>query len=278
MNPIQAAYPATRLRRLRQNEGIRGLVRENYLSASDFIWPVFVRSGEGVVEEIPSMPGVVRRSVDKIVEAAIEAIILADQHQGDGDGGHARRPRPRHRAGRTPRRGRRPMIALFDDAGFILGGYVVTFAVIGAFVWRAIGSGRKIGKHDGLMFHTIGQRKGLKIGGGNGKNSNAWYVIDKDVNQNELIVGQGHDHPLLYKKNITVSKVHWINNEIKKDIELSAKIRYRANDYKCRIIELEDEKALIEFEVPQFAIANGQSVVFYKNEICLGGATINSSF
>ena len=73
MNPIQAAYPATRLRRLRQNEGIRGLVRENYLSASDFIWPVFVRSGEGVVEEIPSMPGVVRRSVDKIVEAAIEA-------------------------------------------------------------------------------------------------------------------------------------------------------------------------------------------------------------
>ena len=138
--------------------------------------------------------------------------------------------------------------------------------------------GKKIGKHDGLMFHTIGQRKGLKIGGGNGKNSNAWYVIDKDVNQNELIVGQGHDHPLLYKKNITVSKVHWINNEIKKDSDLSAKIRYRANDYKCRITELEDEKVLIEFEVPQFAIANGQSVVFYKNEICLGGAIINSSF
>lgn len=73
MQPIQAPYPATRLRRVRQNEGIRGLVRENYLSAADLIWPVFVRSGEGIVEEITSMPGVMRRSVDKIVDVAIEA-------------------------------------------------------------------------------------------------------------------------------------------------------------------------------------------------------------
>ena len=139
-------------------------------------------------------------------------------------------------------------------------------------------SGKKIGAHDGLMFHTIGQRKGLKIGGGNGDNSNAWYVIEKDINHNELIVGQGHDHPLLYKKNIEVSKIHWINNEKVELGELSAKIRYRASDHKCSITELKDGQALIEFEVPQFAIANGQSVVFYNDEICLGGATINSSF
>lgn len=139
-------------------------------------------------------------------------------------------------------------------------------------------SGKKIGAHDGLMFHTIGQRKGLKIGGGNGDNSNAWYVIEKDINHNELIVGQGHDHPLLYKKNIQVSKIHWINNEKVELGELSAKIRYRASDHKCSITELKDGQALIEFEVPQFAIANGQSVVFYNDEICLGGATINSSF
>ena len=138
-------------------------------------------------------------------------------------------------------------------------------------------NGKKIGAHDGLMFHTIGQRKGLKIGGGNGDNSNAWYVIEKDINHNELIVGQGHDHPLLYKKNIKVSKVHWINDN-KKIGELSAKIRYRADDHKCKVTELKDGQALIEFEVPQFAIANGQSVVFYNDEICLGGATINSSF
>ena len=73
MQPIQAPFPATRLRRVRQNEGIRGLLRENYLSPADFIWPVFVRSGEDIVEEIPSMPGVMRRSVDRIVEAAQEA-------------------------------------------------------------------------------------------------------------------------------------------------------------------------------------------------------------
>jgi len=73
MQPIQAAYPANRLRRVRKNEGIRGLVRENHLSTADLIWPIFVRSGEGIVEEVPSMPGVMRRSVDKIVDAAVEA-------------------------------------------------------------------------------------------------------------------------------------------------------------------------------------------------------------
>jgi len=73
MQPTQAAYPANRLRRVRKNEGIRGLVRENYLSAADFIWPIFVRSGTGIVEEVTTMPGVMRRSVDKIVEAALEA-------------------------------------------------------------------------------------------------------------------------------------------------------------------------------------------------------------
>ncbi|MEH6737408.1 MAG: porphobilinogen synthase [Sulfitobacter sp.] len=76
MQPIQAPYPATRLRRVRQNEGVRGLVRENYLSPADLIWPVFVRAGENIVEEIPAMPGVMRRSVDKIVEVAIEAYDL----------------------------------------------------------------------------------------------------------------------------------------------------------------------------------------------------------
>jgi porphobilinogen synthase len=76
MQPIQAPYPATRLRRVRQNEGVRGLVRENYLSPADLIWPVFVRAGKNIVEEIPAMPGVMRRSVDKIVEVAIEAYDL----------------------------------------------------------------------------------------------------------------------------------------------------------------------------------------------------------
>ena len=72
--------------------------------------------------------------------------------------------------------------------------------------------------------------------------------------------------------------IPWFNDETKKSSELSAKIRYRAEDQKCSITELKDCQALIEFEIPQFAIANGQSVVFYSGEICLGGATINSSY
>ena len=76
MRPTQAPYPATRLRRTRQSPAIRGMVRQNTLTVDDFIWPVFVRSGEGIEEPIPSMPGVVRRSVDKVVEAAREAADL----------------------------------------------------------------------------------------------------------------------------------------------------------------------------------------------------------
>ncbi|WP_299596881.1 porphobilinogen synthase [uncultured Tateyamaria sp.] len=76
MRPTQAPYPATRLRRTRQSPAIRGLVRQNTLTVEDFIWPIFVRSGEGIEEPIPSMPGVVRRSVDKVVEAAREAADL----------------------------------------------------------------------------------------------------------------------------------------------------------------------------------------------------------
>lgn len=76
MRPTQAPFPATRLRRTRATPAIRGLVRENDLSVQDFIWPVFVRSGANIEEPIPSMPGVMRRSVDKVVEAAREAADL----------------------------------------------------------------------------------------------------------------------------------------------------------------------------------------------------------
>ena len=140
-------------------------------------------------------------------------------------------------------------------------------------------SGKLIGGHDGLMFHTIGQRKGLNIGGSNSDRSEPWYVIDKNINTNELIVGQGNNHPLLYKKYVTISNVHWINGT--KPVlnnNLKAKIRYRANDYSCKIISEDNDEMTIEFKKKQFAVANGQSLVFYDNQTCLGGATINSSF
>lgn len=110
-------------------------------------------------------------------------------------------------------------------------------------------SGKLIGGHDGLMFHTIGQRKGLNIGGSNSDRSEPWYVIDKNINTNELIVGQGNNHPLLYKKYVTISNVHWINGT--KPVlnnNLKAKIRYRANDYSCKIISEDNDEMTIEFK------------------------------
>ena len=140
-------------------------------------------------------------------------------------------------------------------------------------------SGKLIGEHEGLMFHTVGQRKGLNIGGIDSNDSKPWYVIDKNINSNELIVGQGIDHPLLYKKYITISNIHWINgNQPEKINNLKAKVRYRASDYSCKLISDGPNKIIVEFEEKQFAVANGQSIVFYDNQTCLGGAIINSSY
>ncbi len=138
--------------------------------------------------------------------------------------------------------------------------------------------GRKVGEHDGLMYYTLGQRKGLGIGGGHSESEGAWYVLDKDLENNELIVGQGHDHTGLYQKCLTASAVHWIFGEAPENENLNAKIRYRAKDATCRITDLNDVEISVEFEEPRFAIAPGQSVVFYENDVCLGGAVIDKAF
>ena len=137
--------------------------------------------------------------------------------------------------------------------------------------------GTKVGDHDGLMYYTLGQRKGLGIGGGHSDGEGAWYVLDKDLENNELIVGQGHDHAGLYQKRLTASDLHWISGEAPNSENLKAKIRYRAQDATCRITELNNTEISIEFEEPRFAIAPGQSVVFYSENICLGGAIIDKA-
>jgi len=139
-------------------------------------------------------------------------------------------------------------------------------------------SGTKVGDHDGLMYYTLGQRKGLGIGGGHGDGEGAWYVLDKDLENNELIVGQGHDHAGLYQKRLTASDLHWISGEAPSSENLKAKIRYRAQDATCQITDLNNTDISVEFEEPRFAIAPGQSVVFYSENICLGGAIIDKAF
>ena len=138
--------------------------------------------------------------------------------------------------------------------------------------------GKIIGNHDGLMFYTLGQRQGLGIGGKKHFDEAAWYVLAKDLKRNVLIVGQQHDHPLLMKSTLTCQQTHWIENEPELNFACHAKIRYRQTEQACIVHKITDdfsqERYSVEFLEPQRAITPGQSIVFYQNEICLGGGII----
>ncbi|MFW5648224.1 MAG: tRNA 2-thiouridine(34) synthase MnmA [Candidatus Alkaliphilus sp. MAG34] len=130
------------------------------------------------------------------------------------------------------------------------------------------------GKHDGLMFYTLGQRKGLGIGGaGTGE---PWFVADKDIEKNILYVVQGENHPDLYSCGLMAIDLHWISEKPKPStFECTAKFRYRQKDQEVNVhIEGKDTCRVI-FKNPQKAVTPGQSVVFYDDEVCLGGATID---
>jgi len=138
-------------------------------------------------------------------------------------------------------------------------------------------SGEVIGQHQGLMFYTIGQRKGLGIGGLHNFAEFPWYVIDKRLASNELIVAQGDDHPGLYHWALLAKQLHWIDQPPQDNTMLSAKTRYRQTDQTCKIQAQSADSALITFEKPQRAITPGQSVVFYQENTCLGGGIIVGS-
>ena len=137
--------------------------------------------------------------------------------------------------------------------------------------------GNPCGEHDGLMFYTMGQRKGLGIGGGHGDKEAPWVVADKDLENNILIVAQGHDHPALFHQKLEADQIHWISGSPPQDLEnISAKIRYRQMDQSCEITTLSSDRCTVKFDKPQFGIAPGQSIVFYKGDDCLGGAIIDN--
>lgn len=134
--------------------------------------------------------------------------------------------------------------------------------------------GEVIGTHDGLMFHTIGQRQGLKIGGIKNKPEAPWYVAAKDLQRNVLIVVQG-EHPRLYTKSLIAEQLHWINSPPSQfPLAVTAKTRYRQADQPCIIEPLTTQQYRVTFSQPQRAITPGQSVVFYQDAICLGGGII----
>lgn len=135
--------------------------------------------------------------------------------------------------------------------------------------------GKIVGKHDGLMYYTLGQRKGIGVGGGHGKTEEPWYVVKKDLDKNYLIIGQSHDHSGLYSKKIDVGQLHWISDSpTYSPFECSAKIRYRQKDQKCFINSIENGLTTVTFTQNQFAPTPGQSIVFYNGEQCLGGGII----
>jgi len=139
--------------------------------------------------------------------------------------------------------------------------------------------GECIGKHHGLMYYTLGQRKGLGIGGVKGSNEEAWYSLQKDLKNNVLIVGQGGNHPLLFHSHLKASQMHWVSGKAPaKQQSLKAKVRYRQDDQDCKIIQVENDKYTVEFSQPQRAITPGQSIVFYDDDICLGGGVIDHMY
>src|SRR5687768_16764304 len=131
--------------------------------------------------------------------------------------------------------------------------------------------GNTLGEHIGLAFYTIGQRKGIGLGGA----GEAWYVADKRMQSNELVVVQGHDHPLLMKNSLSASDTAWISGSPPPEKSAhSAKTRYRQADAPCTLSRVLDSEIKVDFSSPQWAVTPGQSVVLYDGELCLGGGVI----
>ncbi len=136
--------------------------------------------------------------------------------------------------------------------------------------------GRHMGEHQGLSFYTLGQRQGLGIGGRADSAGKPWYVVDKDLRNNTLVVAQGGDHPALFSPGLVATDLHWVAGEPPTHgapLRCTAKIRYRQPDQSCTL-RVDGDRAVVTFQQPQRAVTPGQSVVFYQGEQCLGGGII----
>lgn len=134
--------------------------------------------------------------------------------------------------------------------------------------------GRVVGKHLGSVFYTIGQRKGLGVGG----DGDAWFVVGKDLNRNVVQVVQGADHSALYSDTLIVEAVNWIGPKPNTfPFDCTIKVRYRQTDSKCSIHQNSDGSLTVKLQEPVKAVTPGQAAVFYFGERCLGGGTIGET-
>lgn len=137
--------------------------------------------------------------------------------------------------------------------------------------------GKTIGEHQGIMYYTLGQRKGLRIGGLSNSQEEPWFVVGKQIKENKLVVAQGHDHPLMYSDQLTTTDLSWTAGFAPKlPLLCKAKTRYRQEEQECIIQSIDDGTATVKFNNKQRAMTPGQSIVFYLEDECLGGGIINN--
>ncbi len=137
--------------------------------------------------------------------------------------------------------------------------------------------GELIGRHDGLLYYTLGQRQGLGIGGLREHGDEPWYVAAKDEARNALIVAQSREHPLLWSAALQATNLHWFAGEPPADaFSCGVKTRYRQADVPCEVT-MTSAGATVRFAEPVWAVTPGQYAVFYRSDVCLGGGVIDNA-
>ncbi len=131
-------------------------------------------------------------------------------------------------------------------------------------------NGTIVGRHDGAAYYTLGQRKGLGVGGP----GEAWFVVAKDIPRNVVVIEQGSDHPALYKQYLEATDITWVGAPPELPFSCRAKIRYRQADQACTITKIEGDRLFVSFDQPQRSVTPRQSIVFYQGPLCLGGGMI----
>jgi tRNA-uridine 2-sulfurtransferase len=138
-------------------------------------------------------------------------------------------------------------------------------------------AGEAVGQHQGLMYYTLGQRKGIGVGGLKSHPEQPWFVVAKDMDTNKLIIGQGHEHPRLMSTGLKASQLHWVNRQpLTQTCRFTVKTRYRQTDVACEVRPLDADTVQVAFDAPVSAVTPGQSVVFYDGDQCLGGGIIDA--
>ena len=139
--------------------------------------------------------------------------------------------------------------------------------------------GKTVGHHIGLAFYTLGQRKGIGLGGSQSGNGEPWFVAAKDLERNQLIVVQGHDHPLLQSRGLRALSASWVSGQSPEEagVAYGAKTRYRQVDAVCRYRGGSNDQFGLDFGAPQWAVTPGQSAVLYDGEVCMGGGIIETA-